>query len=62
MKIYTKLNESRIKYDLNFSYGCWWLRSAYSDSDYYYSLNNYFGEVNIFNIPVNYGIAPTCMI
>ena len=34
----------------------------YSDSDYYYSLNNYFGEVNIFNIPVNYGIAPTCMI
>ena len=66
MKIYTKLNESRIKYDLKFSYGCWWLRSTrtYCLTGFFVGGINWNGCVRIFYTH-GYDVvefAPVCMI
>ena len=68
-KIYTELNESRVKLDLNlpFFQNYWWLRSACNDC--YISCIGYttlYGNVNYnynyFDNCLNCGIAPTCTI
>ena len=63
-KIYTELNESRVKLDLNlpFFQNYWWLRSACNDHYYAYSAVNFYGGVNNFHTQFNYDISPTCMI
>lgn len=68
-KIYTELNESRIKYNIEFFYDCWWLRSARRFYDYCVTGVNFYGCVRIYYTDCKvysmydyHFVAPVCTI
>lgn len=61
-KIFNQSYDSRLKLDLEFTYCCWWLRSADSTISYLVSYVDYY-DLDVYpNVNYNTGAIPVCMI
>ena len=62
MEIFNKLDESRIKHDLEFFNNYWHLRSVFNRYGFAVCTVDFYGNVGYLHLSYDLGIVPVCMI